>query len=306
MNILVIKLGAFGDFIQGLGAMKAIRHHHQNAHITLLTTKPFADLAKRCGYFDTVQIDTKPRWINPSAWLRLRRWFNTQNFARVYDLQNSDRTAFYFSLFRPKPEWVGIAKGASHRNTDPNRTKKHGFAALCDTLALADIYDVEPDDLRWMEADTARFALTQPYALIISGSAANRPEKRWPAKHFAALCDHLARAGIQPVLIGTEADTQATEQIITLAQTKSILDLTGKTAMDDLPALARGAVVAIGNDTGPMHMIAATGCQSLVLFNLKSSRPEKHAPIGAQVSTMASKGIENITVETVMDKIKIT
>ena len=36
-HILVIKLGAQGDFVQAMGAFKAIRAHHGDARITLLT-----------------------------------------------------------------------------------------------------------------------------------------------------------------------------------------------------------------------------------------------------------------------------
>ena len=40
-RVLVIKLGALGDFLQALGPFAAIRHHHKEAKITLLTTAPF-------------------------------------------------------------------------------------------------------------------------------------------------------------------------------------------------------------------------------------------------------------------------
>src|SRR5580704_2648292 len=40
-KILVIKLGALGDFVQALAAMEHIRAAHPKAHITLLTTPPF-------------------------------------------------------------------------------------------------------------------------------------------------------------------------------------------------------------------------------------------------------------------------
>ena len=35
-NILVIKLGALGDFIYAIGPMQAIKRHHKTASITLL------------------------------------------------------------------------------------------------------------------------------------------------------------------------------------------------------------------------------------------------------------------------------
>ena len=39
-RILVIKLGALGDFVQALRAMAEIRRAHPGAKITLLTTPP--------------------------------------------------------------------------------------------------------------------------------------------------------------------------------------------------------------------------------------------------------------------------
>ena len=72
-KILVIKLGALGDFIQALGPMAAIREHHKNAHITLLTTKGFQGFAEECGYFDDDIIDKRPKAANILGWISLRK-----------------------------------------------------------------------------------------------------------------------------------------------------------------------------------------------------------------------------------------
>ena len=37
-RVLLIKLGALGDFMQALGAMRVVRATHPSARITLLTT----------------------------------------------------------------------------------------------------------------------------------------------------------------------------------------------------------------------------------------------------------------------------
>ena len=126
-NILVIKLSALGDFIQALGPMAAIRKHHKNSKITLLTTAPYKAFAEKCGYFDEIWIDERPGWANITSWINLRKRLNHENFTRVYDLQNNNRTSIYFKLFSKKPEWVGTVKGASHRNHSPQRTAGHAF-----------------------------------------------------------------------------------------------------------------------------------------------------------------------------------
>ncbi|MCA1974798.1 MAG: heptosyltransferase, partial [Caenispirillum sp.] len=59
-RILVVKLGAFGDFVVALAAMTAIRQAHAGAHITLLTTPPFVGLAEASGLFDVVRGDGRP------------------------------------------------------------------------------------------------------------------------------------------------------------------------------------------------------------------------------------------------------
>ncbi|MEC8774431.1 MAG: ADP-heptose--LPS heptosyltransferase, partial [Pseudomonadota bacterium] len=104
--VLVIKLGALGDFVQALGPFSAIRTHHADQRIALLTTPPFVPIAEASGYFDDIRAGIRPAWWQFGAILELRRWLRGLNPTRVYDLQTSDRSSAYFKLFAsPKPEW---------------------------------------------------------------------------------------------------------------------------------------------------------------------------------------------------------
>lgn len=299
-NILVIKLGALGDFIQALGPMKAIRNHHPQSKITLLTTKPFENLAKQSGYFDSVWLDERPKIHQPAKWLKLRKTLNAEQFSRVYDLQNNDRTGFYFWLFSPKPEWVGVAKGASHRNVSAERTSGLAFYGHKQTLGLAGIDNIEIDPLDWLKSDNKNFDLSAPYALIIPGSAPTRPEKRWSAENYIHVCKKLLEQNIQPVILGTESEKEITSKIS--GTCKKALDLTEKTSLFDIPPLARKAEFALGNDTGPMHMIAPTGCHTIVLFS-KHSNPVRHAPLGKNVITIQQENLGNLKPEEVLQQI---
>jgi ADP-heptose:LPS heptosyltransferase len=62
-------------------------------------------------------------------------------------------------------------------------------------------------------------------------------------------------------------------------------DLTGQTTLGDVASLARAAVVAVGNDTGPMHLVATAGCRSIVLFS-RDSDPGLCAPRGPDVTVL--------------------
>lgn len=295
-SILVIKLGALGDFIQALGPMAAIRNHHKDARITLLTTKPYETIARACGYVDDILLDARPRWHDIKGWLALRNTLNEKKFTRVYDLQNNDRTAFYLRLFSPKPEWVGAAPGATIRNNSPERTKGKAFDGHVQTLALAGITNIKPDTLLWAKGKTDFAGLTAPYILITPGSAPNHPEKRWPVKHYAALCEKLHGAGYLPVLIGGPAESDVLEALHT--SVPNTLNLGSQTSLFDLPALARNAAGAIGNDTGPMHLIAPTGCPSIILFS-QNTNPKKHAPMGGNVITLQKNSLEELKPDAV-------
>lgn len=296
-RILVIKLSAFGDFIMALGPMQAIRNHHRRAHITLLTTRPYVALAEGCGLFDRIIVDERPKlWQVGRLW-RLARRFRDGQFDRVYDLQTSDRSSFYYRLFgRKKPEWSGIAPGCSHPHANPQRDFIHTIDRQRDQLRMAGIEDVPLPDLSFLTGDIARFGLNGAFALLVPGGAAHRPGKRWPADHYGHLAQWLAARDITPVLVGGPAEAEVLARIVQLCP--AARNLGGQTSFGDIADLARAAVLAVGNDTGPMHVIAPTDCPTLVLFSAESD-PELTRPVGAAVSVLQRPSLDMLGVDEV-------
>lgn len=272
-RVLVIRLGALGDFVLSFGPFAAIRAHHPDAEITLLTTAPFAALARRAPWFDRVDIDTRPSWWNLPGLVRLARHLRGYGF--VYDLQTSRRSSQYFRL-AGRPLWSGIARGASHPDSDPQRDLLHTLERQRGQLTAAGITRFPAPDLGWLTR-RGGLDLPSPMALLVPGASPHRPEKRWPATHYGALAVLLARRGITPVVVGSDAEAPLAATI--RADCAVAVDLTGRTAIADIAALAARSVVAVGNDTGPMHVAAAVGCPSVVLFS-SASDPALTAPRG--------------------------
>src|SRR5262245_39718914 len=110
-----------------MGALAAIRQHHKGAQITVLTTPPYFELFKASPYADEVWTDTRPAAWQVIAWLSLRHRLRRGQFDVVYDLQTSDRSSTYFRLMGPgaRPNWSGIARGASHPHENPARNEMH-------------------------------------------------------------------------------------------------------------------------------------------------------------------------------------
>ncbi len=298
-KILVIKLGALGDFVQAAGPFAAIRRHHQDAEITLLTAPAFAEFAGAAPWFDKIKIDRRPSAMQIGKWLGLRNWLRWQNFSRIYDLQTSDRSGFYFKLFwpGPAPDWSGIAPGCSHPHTNPRRDLMHTFERQQEQLLMAGIAGVEAGDLSWVTADIKRFGLDENFALIMPGGAVHRPDKRWSNENYQAVARHLISKGITPVFIGGAEELPLT---LKLAEVDPLCrPLTGETTISDLFALARKAKLAIGNDTGPMHAAAATGCKTIVLYSAASD-PALCAQRGEDVVIHSVDDLKDLTTETVI------
>lgn len=293
-RILVVKLGAFGNIVLSLSAFAAIRQHHRDAEISVLTTQPYAAWLRTMPYFDHVLIDTRPAWWDLAGVLRLRRMLAGGGFTRVYDLQTSGRSSRYFRMFPAdrRPEWSGIAAGCSHPDRDPDRDRLHDIDRQHGQLRQAGIDIIPPPDLSWSHGDIARFGLPPDFVLLVPGSSEHRPQKRWPVTHYAALAERLRAAGLAAVVIGTRG-----EQPLAAAMPAAI-DLTGQTDPGDLADLARAARFAVGNDTGPIHLTAAAGCPTVVLFS-HDSDPALCAPRGRSVTVLRRPSLADLSVDEV-------
>ena len=249
------------------GPFQAIRHHHRIAHLTLLTTPPFVELGRASGYFDEVWADERPRPWRIDAWFALARMLRQGHFHRVYDLQHGDRTSVYYRIMASGRvlEWSGIAPGCSHPHLNPDRDAMHTLERQAEQLAAAEISRVPPTDLDWVSADVAGFDLPNPYALIAPGGAPHRPAKRWPSGYFGQTAAWLLGQGVTPVLIGGPAEADVLRQVA--ARAPGVVNLGGRTSLEQIVVLARGAAAALGNDTGPMHLMAAAHCPMVVVFS---------------------------------------
>ncbi|MCP5361603.1 MAG: glycosyltransferase family 9 protein [Hyphomicrobiales bacterium] len=303
-KVLVIKHGALGDFILATGPMRAIREHHKDAHITLLTTPPYKTLGEATGWFDDVWVDTRPSFWKIRENFRTIHRIRDAQFDRVYDLQTSSRSNFYFrALGRKKPQWNGIIEWCSHPHLNPERKHMHTIERQAEQLSIAGIETVPRPNVGFLKADISRFNLPERYALVVAGGSKHRPEKRWSMDGFQKLGNWLLEKEITPVFLGTKAEKWHVHDIV--GKVKGAINLTDGTSFAEIAELARHAQLAVGNDTGPMHLIAAAKCPSFVLFS-EASKPELCAPWGKHVTSIQEPDLSKLDVMDVRDVIEDT
>jgi len=308
-KILVIKLSALGDFVLALAAMKKIREVHKRAHITLLTTPPFEALAKACPYFNAVETDGRPQGLG--EWLVLRKRIKAAKYDRVYDLQTSAQSARIFHMLSPfPPEWSGIAAGCSLPHKNPNRNRMHTLERQADQLKYAGIWPDAPTepgsapgpDLSWVLPKPTQTrpvpggVRPRPYVLFVPGGSAHRLDKRWAAERYGQLGKILAERGYDVVIIGGPQESALARQI--QREVGQARDLTGRTDFAKVAVLGAKASLVVGNDTGPLHLAAATGSPTVVLFS-SASDPELAAPRG-HVTVLRSGNLGDLSVAEVL------
>jgi ADP-heptose:LPS heptosyltransferase len=308
-RVLVIKLSALGDVVQAFPAFDRIRAAHPDARITLLTTASYAALAAAGPWFDAVEADGRPRGFAGTMALigRMRR----RRYDVVYDLQGNDRTNALFQALRPfPPRWSGVAFGCALPHRNPDRMRMHTLERQAEQLRDAGIWPDAPTapgtapapDVSWMLGREPAvpgdvLAEPRPVALLVPGAAPHRPAKRWPADRYADLAQRLGDLGLAVQLVGGLAEMALAQDIASDAP--GVVNLAGRTDFAGLAALGARATLAVGNDTGPMHLIAAAGAPSVCLFSADSD-PALCAPRG-DVTILLEPDLADLPVRAVLD-----
>jgi ADP-heptose:LPS heptosyltransferase len=307
-RVLVIKLGGVGEMVLAFPAFERIRQAHPRAKITLLTTRPFAQLATSSPFFNAV--DAEGGGKDPASWAALILRIRGGHFDRVYDLQNDGSTNLILQALRPMaPEWSGTALGASlpHRNRD--RARMHPLERHASQLEDAGIWpdaptkplSAAPPDISWILARSAQprsisvAAGHRALVLLAPGGDPHHLHARWPVDRYGDLAKRLQDAGFDIVIIGGLGESGLAHAIQRKAPRAR--DLTGRTDLVQIAALGARAALAVGNDLGPLHLIAAAGAPTIALF-ASSPDPALTAPRG-HVTVLHAPELKALPVDTV-------
>jgi lipopolysaccharide export system permease protein len=133
-------------------------------------------------------------------------------------------------------------------------------------------------------------ALTGEGKLLVFGPTANWPGKVWPAERFATLAKRLTAgplAAAKLVVAGGPGERAMAEPLLR----EGAIDLVGTEDLGTVAAAIARAALYVGNDSGLMHVAAASGVPTLGLFGPSEDRHFRPwGPHAAFVRTPESKG----------------
>lgn len=117
--------------------------------------------------------------------------------------------------------------------------------------------------------------LERPVVGLMPG-AEYGPAKQWPMSSFAGLSTLLCEAGYQVWILGSQKEHSLGQQIEQYAGAE-VINLCGKTKLVDVIDLIGQLKVAVSNDSGLMHIAAATGRPVVGIYG--SSSPAYTPPL---------------------------
>jgi ADP-heptose:LPS heptosyltransferase len=235
-----------------------------------------------------------PRFRIDLLW-SLRKQLTEAAFHMVYDLQNNRRTAMYFRWMRVP--WSGRASGYVHPVKKGRGSSVSALEVIAGQLrsAAVDVRHTLDPDASWMASDVSellrRAHLEPGFILLIPGSSARHPHKRWP--HYAALAERLISAG-RRVVTAPGPDELALCRSI---GADMLLDNGRPLDFFQLAGLSRHAAYVIGNDTGPTHVAAFAGAKGLAIFGPHTHAAATH--IDRRFKVIETENLEHLSVDEV-------
>lgn len=301
MKLLFITATRIGDAVLSTGLLRHFVETVPGLSVTIACGAPASPLFAAVPGLDRVVTIVKRR--GGLHWLALWREVVAERWDRVVDLRGSALA------------WLLRAR---HRHVlRPSRGLRHRVAHYADLLGLAP----PPAPRLWTgpEHDRAAAALLPPGPPVIAiGPTANWRGKTWRAERFAALGRCLVAAdgplpGARIAVFGAGSERAQSAPVIDALAGCAVIDLVGELDLLTAYACLKRAALFVGNDSGLMHIAAATGVPTLGLFG--PSRDELYAPWGARAAVVRTPerfeelvggaGYDHRTTGTLMDGLTV-
>ena len=324
-TVAIIRLTSLGDVIHTLPVAHALRRHCPTARVVWIVEEREQALVRHNPVVDEVVVGPTRRWRRalrtPTGalqvwreWRRVRDQLRSLHLDVAIDVQGLLKSA-HFTLLTRAPTRIGFdhryardplsAVFATHRVRPPSGAAHvvEQNVSLLRPLGISNpeiafpLPTVPASDV-WAEALLRSHGIKPWDRLVALLPATRRPAKQWPAAHFRGLAERLAQVGgVRILIVGGPAEVELLERIGQGLDGAPIT--TGDGAIPDLVALLRRVSVAVGNDTGPVHVAAAIGIPTVGLFG--PTRSERNGPYGPRAHAIQSptRRMADISIDTV-------
>lgn len=326
-KILIVLHGSIGDVTRALPLATLLRDGFPQAHLAWAVEPPSLPLVQNYPGLDEVILFDRPRGLR--AFGPFLKEVRSRRFDLVLDLQRHFKSGL-ISRCSGAPHRVGFnRRDAKEFNWFFNNHFIPAFgeeiSKLEHYLKFAEYLGIGTSPVAWdfklsVEEETAverhLAEVKRPFAVLFVGS--RWESKRWfPAQ--VADCGKIIqeRHGLEIVLLGAKGEEPLAVEAATGAGLAAT-NLVGLTSLREAIGIIARARVAVGPDTGLMHIAAAVGTPVVSLWGATS--PGRTGPYGFGELAVQGRAVcvpcyrrhcpigrlcmQSITVEAIAGKIK--
>jgi heptosyltransferase-3 len=281
MRILFVTANRLGDAVLSTGLLDHLIRTWPAARITVVCGPVAEGVFQRMPNLERIVVIAKRpfgrHWL-PLWGMAVTRWWDL-----VVDIRGSALS------------WLIPAR----RRAVMRPATGHKTVQLAQVLRLRQA----PLPVAWFSAaDDARSSRLLPLGrpVIVLAPTANWAPKVWPAERFVSLFQRLADTYIPaavPAVIAGPGETEAAMAKPVLQALPDAINLVGCLTLPEIAAFLSRSALFVGNDSGLMHLAAASGTPTLGLFG--PTNAGEYGPAGPRAA--AFKGpdpaMESISVD---------
>jgi heptosyltransferase-3 len=292
VHILFITSTRIGDAVLSTGLLDHLLAKHPGARITIACGTVAEGVFARMPGLERIIPLTKKRWS--LHWLDLWAKVAFRRWDLVVDLRGSAMAYLLWTRRR------AVMRGG--------RRPGHRLQHIADALGVSPA----PRPVVWFDVgDTAKAAALLPDGpVLILGPTANWHVKMWPPERFVELAHRLTWIGgplprSRVAILGGPGEQERRMAAPVLEALPDAIDLVGKLSLPEVAAVLACADLYVGNDSGLMHIAAATGTPTLGLFG--PTPASEYGPVGLRAEAVLADGppattpMDRLEVETVVE-----
>jgi heptosyltransferase II len=127
---------------------------------------------------------------------------------------------------------------------------------------------------------------TEPLPTVGLLPGSNAESRRWPSDRFARVARELAETGARVYVFGSAGESRLTASVAAEAAGRAagkgdVVDLGGRTSLEELAGALLACHLLVTNDTGPMHLAAALDRPIVALEG--AADPAQTRPLASRV-----------------------
>ena len=269
-----------GNMVITMQPLAAVIDRYSDAEVTLLVDDTFAELTSH--YFpNRCRLLFYPRraaglLTRVNRFLAFTRALRSTRFDRIVDFDGTVVSARITRLAKSTEKiGPGYAKrpGVYSRIVEMDRDAQHCIddyrlmAEAVDAPLASDQYlplPPVPDSVWTGQSSKPALSPGSPVACI--HPCATKDYKQWDIEKFAELADYLLDRGWQVCLVGAGSAERDRVDAMLEGMEGTPINLHGRLNLMQLAWLFQHADLFVGNDSGPMHLAAASGVRVIALF----------------------------------------